>query len=74
MRQIEMRTWPFIEAIGSLRRDNIALAETIVTKRSFYRHITNGRGSLYQIEEKDEGCFKAISNFHKLVEELVGVL
>ena len=71
---IEMRTRPFIEAIGSLRRDNIALAETIVTKRSFYRHITNGRGSLYQIEDKDEGCLKAISNIRKLVEELVGVL
>lgn len=71
---IEMRTRPFIEAIISLKQGNIKLAETIVTKRSFYRHITNGRGSLYMIEDKNEGLMKAISNIHKLVEELVSVL
>ncbi len=71
---IEMRTRPFVEAIFALKQDNIKLAETIVSKRTSYRHITNGRGSLYQIEDKDDSCLKAISNIHRLVDELVAVL
>ena len=71
---IEMRTRPFVEAIFALKRDKIEVADTIVSRRSWYRHITNGRGSLYQIEDKDEGCLKAIANIHKLVDELISVL
>ena len=71
---IEMRSRAFTETVVGMHEAGVKLANTIVTKRQNYRLITNGRGSLHLIKDKDDALLKAIANIEALANELMDVV
>jgi chromosome partitioning protein len=71
---IEVKTKAFQSVVFSLADQGLSMAETIVFRRSYYRQLAAGLGSLYLLTKKDDATLKAIANIRALATEVVSML
>ncbi|MBZ5762271.1 ParA family protein [Rhizobium sp. VS19-DR104.2] len=70
---IETRTRAFVEAVQFLIERKLNMTTTYIRDRPLYRHMTNGHGTLYDLDETD-AVMSARGNAHDLVAELIDVI
>ena len=68
---LDRNTAPIREVLAYFDREQVQVCRNALYKRITYRTMTNGRGTLYQMNDKDESVRKARFNADQVVRELL---
>jgi chromosome partitioning protein len=68
---LDRNTAPIREVMGYFDREGVQVCGNALYRRITYRTMTNGHGTLYQMNDKDESVRKARFNAHQVVRELL---
>ncbi|AOO85166.1 chromosome partitioning protein (plasmid) [Bosea vaviloviae] len=68
---LDRNTVPIREVLGYFDGEGVKLCQNALYRRVTYRTMTNGHGTLYQMNDKDEAVRKARYNADQVVRELL---